>query len=105
MIILTGHNNMPYLFTHDDNDNLTFIEKMDAAKKKEDTGTMSAMAKFRTMDKKGQGADESSGSSLNTTHQNAIKWVSTMENIRKIILHFSWYLNSDQGPSEYVESG
>jgi hypothetical protein len=65
---------MPYLFNHDDNDKLTFIEKMDAAKKKEDSGTMSAMAKFRTLDKKGQGSDDASGSSsLNTTHQNAIK--------------------------------
>jgi len=63
---------MPYLFCHDDKDMLTFIEKLDAAKKKEDTGTMSAMAKFRTLDKKG--ADETdSGSTIHTVHQNAIK--------------------------------
>lgn len=75
-IVAAGHNNMPYLFTHDDNDKLTFIEKFDAAKKKEDSGTMSAMAKFRTMDKKGQGADEADGgSAINTVHQNAINKV------------------------------
>lgn len=67
---------MPYLFSHDDNDKLTFIEKFDAAKKKEDSGTMSAMAKFRTMDKKGQGADQADGAStVHTVHQNAIKYV------------------------------
>ena len=42
--------------------------------KKEDTGTMSAMAKFRTLDKKGQGSDEADGKdSVKTTHKNAVK--------------------------------
>ncbi|XP_031554175.1 actin-related protein 2/3 complex subunit 1A-like [Actinia tenebrosa] len=91
-IVAAGHNNLPYLFTHDDNDKLTFIEKMDAPKKKEDTGTMSAMAKFRTLDKKGQGADESSSSSSNTTHQNAIN---------KLEL----YSGTKDGATKFVTSG
>ena len=49
-------------------------QKLDVPKKKEDAGAVSAMAKFRTMDKRAQSADESgSGSGVNTTHQNAIK--------------------------------
>lgn len=67
---------MPYVFCHDGSDNLTYVEKLDAAKKKEDSGTMSAMAKFRTMDKKGQGANEvDGGSAIHTVHQNAVKYV------------------------------
>ena len=65
-----GHDFMPMLFTHDDNGNLTFIAKMDAAVKKEEE-TVSAMAKFRSMDKHALGHKESK--SL-TTHMNAIRY-------------------------------
>ncbi|EDO30959.1 predicted protein [Nematostella vectensis] len=70
-IVAAGHNNMPYLFTHDDNDKLTLIGKLDAPKKKEDSGAISAMAKFRSLDKQGQSAEEGVSSS-NTTHENSI---------------------------------
>ena len=60
---------MPLLFNCDDSGQLTFIQKLDVEKKKE-TETMSAMAKFRTMDK--QASTGSSGKDVNTTHQNAI---------------------------------
>lgn len=62
------------MFSHDDKDSLSLGQKLDVPKKKEDAGAVSAMAKFRTMDKRAQSADESgSGSGVNTTHQNAIK--------------------------------
>ena len=65
---------MPILFSHDDNGQLTFIQKLDVPGKKEESGTMSAMAKFRTLDKRGQGSDEAGGmASVKTTHKNAIK--------------------------------
>ena len=49
-------------------------QKLDVPKKKESSGTVSAMAKFRTMDKQAQSADESgAGSGVQTTHRNAIK--------------------------------
>ena len=61
---------MPMLFTHDDKGQLTFIKKLDTAEKKE-TGAVSAMAKFRTLDKQAQSTDDTS--TVNTTHKNAIK--------------------------------
>jgi len=65
---------VPILFSHDDNDNLTMGQKLDAPKKKEASGTVSAMAKFRTLDKQAQSADDSAaGPGVQTTHQNAIK--------------------------------
>ena len=72
---MAGYDYVPILFSHDDNDSLSLGQKLDVAKKKEDSGAVSAMAKFRTLDKKAQSADESgSGTGVNTTHQNAIKW-------------------------------
>lgn len=72
---MAGYDYVPILFSHDDNDSLSLGQKLDVPKKKEDSGAVSAMAKFRTMDKRAQSADESgSGSGVNTTHQNAIKW-------------------------------
>ena len=72
---MAGYDYVPILFSHDDKDSLSLGQKLDVPKKKEDSGAVSAMAKFRTMDKRAQSADESgSGSGVNTTHQNAIKW-------------------------------
>ena len=65
---------MPILFTHDDNDKLTITQKLDVPQKKEDSGAVSAMAKFRSMDKQAQSVDDSAGGTgVYTTHKNAIK--------------------------------
>ena len=73
-LVIPGYDYIPILFSHDDNDTLSKGEKLDVPKKKETSGTVSAMAKFRTMDKQAQSADDSgSGTGVHTTHQNAIK--------------------------------
>jgi hypothetical protein len=69
MFHFTGHDYVPLLFSVDDAGKLTFNQKLDVSKKKE-SETMSAMAKFRTMDKEASTGD--SGKGVNTTHQNAI---------------------------------
>ena len=72
--VTPGYDYVPILFGHDDNDALTPGQKLDVAKKKESSGTVSAMAKFRTMDKQAQSSDDSgTGTGVHTTHQNAIK--------------------------------
>ena len=68
---ILGYDYVPILFNHDDNDTLSGGQKLDIPKKKESSGTVSAMAKFRTMDKRAQSADDSeSGTGVQTTHQN-----------------------------------
>lgn len=75
-IVTAGYDYIPILFSHDDNDTLSTGQKLDVPKKKESSGTVSAMAKFRTMDKQAQSADDSgSGTGVHTTHQNAISQV------------------------------
>lgn len=65
---------MPILFKHDASDKLSMVQKLDVPKKKEGGGNVSAMAKFRTLDKQAQSAEESSsGTGVHTTHQNAIR--------------------------------
>ena len=64
-----GHDYVPLLFSCDDSGQLTFNQRLDMVEKKE-SETMSAMAKFRTMDKQASTGDSGKGS--NTTHQNAI---------------------------------
>lgn len=73
IFISLGYDYVPVLFSHDDNDSLTMGQKLDVPKKKESTGTVSAMAKFRTLDKQAQSADDSAADAgVKTTHQNAI---------------------------------
>jgi len=75
-IITAGYDYVPVLFSHDDSDSLTMGQKLDVPKKKESTGTVSAMAKFRTLDKQAQSADDSAADAgVKTTHQNAITQV------------------------------
>ena len=70
----TGFDYVPILFKHDGNDNLSMVQKLDVPKKKEGGGNVSAMAKFRTMDKQAQSSDEgSAGTGVHTTHKNAIR--------------------------------
>jgi len=91
-IIAAGHDYMPMLFTHDDKGQLTFIKKLDTAQKKE-AGAVSAMAKFRTMDKQAQSAEDSSSrATVNTTHKNAINQI-------KI------YQGTKAGATKFVTSG
>lgn len=75
IFIASGYDYVPVLFSHDDSDSdsLTMGQKLDVPKKKESTGTVSAMAKFRTLDKQAQSADDSAADAgVKTTHQNAI---------------------------------
>lgn len=88
-IVTAGHNYMPMLFTHDDNGQLTFIKKLDTAEKKE-AGAVSAMAKFRNLDKQAQSSEETSA--VNTTHKNAINSVQV-------------YQGSKAGATKFVTSG
>lgn len=69
---MLGHDYVPLLFNCDDGGQVTFIQKLDMEKKKE-SETMSAMAKFRTLDKQASSGNSEKG--VNTTHQNAITWV------------------------------
>nr|CCQ18622.1 Actin-related protein Arp2/3 complex, subunit ARPC [Sycon ciliatum] len=69
-IIAGGHDCSPYLFRHDDNAELTALQKLDVVKAKS-AGTSSAMDKFRSLDKKGSTESTDSGRSA-STHQNSI---------------------------------
>ena len=64
-----GHDFLPMLYVDNDDGSLSFVAKLDAAIQKE-AETMSAMAKFRSMDKQALGT---SSSKSVTTHLNAIK--------------------------------
>ncbi|XP_028395299.1 actin-related protein 2/3 complex subunit 1A-like [Dendronephthya gigantea] len=72
-VVAGGHDYVPLLFSVDDAGQLTFNQKLDVAKKKE-SEAMSAMAKFRTMDKEASTGD--SNKAVNTTHQNSISQIS-----------------------------
>lgn len=59
------------VFSHDGNNKVTFMAKLDQpAKKGDEEETMSAMQRFRSLDKRATGTKESK--SL-TTHTNVIK--------------------------------
>ena len=73
MLYNLGHDYVPMSFSHDDNNKLIFMAKLDQAAKKsgDEEETMSAMQRFRSLDKKATtGAKDSK--SL-TTHNNLIK--------------------------------
>lgn len=72
-VVAAGHDYVPLLFNCDDGGQVTFIQKLDVEKKKE-SETMSAMAKFRTLDKQASSGNSEKG--VNTTHQNAIIQIS-----------------------------
>lgn len=84
ILYIQGHNFLPMVFTVDADSKLSFVAKLDAAVRKE-AETMSAMAKFRSMDKQALGAASSKSV---TTHQNAIKYVQLLHyNILPFDLH------------------
>ena len=59
------------VFTHDGNNKVSFLAKLDSpAKSGDDEETMSAMDKFRSLDKRATIAKESKSA---TTHTNVIK--------------------------------
>lgn len=66
-----GHDFIPMVFSVNADNQLSTPTKLDAAVQKE-AETMSAMAKFRSMDKQAWG---SSSSKAVSTHENAIKYV------------------------------
>ena len=66
-----GHDFVPMVFTHDNNNKLSFISKLDQPVKKGGDETMSAMQRFRSMDKRATTGEGESKSQ--TTHTNAIK--------------------------------
>jgi len=66
-LVCAGHDNIPSLYNVV-GENVVFGARLDVTKKKE-TGGMSAMARFKQLDKTGDKLDDSK---LGTTHQNAI---------------------------------
>lgn len=68
-IVAAGYDCYPVLWSHDDNDQLTYINKLDQSEKKA-SGQLSAMEKFRGLDKRASAGQ--SDTSLECTHQNAI---------------------------------
>eukprot|EP00794_Sanderia_malayensis_P005918 gene5918-6604_t len=70
-----GHDFLPMVFAVDGNGELSFVAKLDAAVQKE-AEAMSAMAKFRSMDKQALGTATTKSV---TTHANSIKQLSVYE--------------------------
>lgn len=87
-IVGAGHDYVPMVFSHDDNNKLTFMAKLDQPAKKsgDEEETMSAMQRFRSLDKKATTGGKESKSL--TTHTNLIKQLSVYEsgggNVSKI---------------------
>jgi len=74
--IAAGHDYVPMSFSHDDNNKLTFMAKLDQPAKKsgDEEETMSAMQRFRSMDKRATTGAKQDKST--TTHNNMIKQLS-----------------------------
>ncbi|XP_041378819.1 actin-related protein 2/3 complex subunit 1A-like [Gigantopelta aegis] len=75
-IVTGGYDCYPVLWSHDDNNQLTFINRLDQAEKKT-TGQLSAMEKFKGMDKRATAG--ASDTALDATHQNSITQISKFE--------------------------
>lgn len=73
-VVAAGHDCTPVLYSGDDNNKWTYVDKLDHSKKKA-AGGNSAMNKFRQMDSRGQESDSGS-TTLDTVHQNAITEIS-----------------------------
>jgi actin related protein 2/3 complex subunit 1A/1B len=69
-LVVAGHDCWPALYNHDDQDKLTFINKLNVSSKKAGGGAMSAMDKFRHMDKRATTTGVKT--ELESTHQNTI---------------------------------
>jgi len=75
-LVAAGHDYVPMTFSHDDNNKLTFMAKLDqpAQKSGDEEETMSAMQRFRSLDKRATTGAKQDKSS--TTHNNMIKQLS-----------------------------
>jgi len=68
-ILAAGHGCCPMLYSVEDSGRLSFVTKLDVSTKK-DTSSLSAMRKFRSMDRTAR--CDSSDTTLSTLHQNTI---------------------------------
>jgi len=86
-LVAGGHDFVPMVFTHDGN-KVSFVAKLDqaAAKSGDEEETMSAMERFRSLDKRALGAKEAK--SL-TTHTNAIVQMSIYAGSKDNVTKFS----------------
>jgi len=86
-VVAAGHDFIPMVFTHDDNNKLSFVAKLDQPiQKGDEEETMSAMDKFRSLDKRATTTKEAK--SL-TTHTNAIKQMSVYAGARESVTQIS----------------
>lgn len=69
-IVAAGHNFLPMVYMYNDDKTITSIGKLDEPSKASDDDTVSAMQRFRNLDKK---ATESKDAKSLTTHTNIIK--------------------------------
>ncbi|XP_060232210.1 actin-related protein 2/3 complex subunit 1A isoform X2 [Meriones unguiculatus] len=76
-IVAAGHDCCPMLFSYDDLGGLSFVSKLDVPKQSVQRN-MSAMERFRNMDKRATTEDRNS-TALETLHQNSITQVSIYE--------------------------
>jgi actin related protein 2/3 complex subunit 1A/1B len=86
-LIVAGHDCQPYMYNHDDKDSLTFFNTLDKGKQQKAESTFSAMAKFKGLDKRAE--EKSSGTELNTVHQNAITAISIVSGERGSVKSFA----------------
>lgn len=84
-LIAAGHDCNPLLFIHDNN--LRFSHKLDVPKQKE-TGRVSAMDRFKSLDTRGQ-AGTGTETTLETKHQNTITQIASYAGERQGITKFS----------------
>ncbi|KAK2504618.1 hypothetical protein MC885_018227 [Smutsia gigantea] len=75
-VVAAGHDCCPMLFNYDDRGCLTFVSKLDIPKQSIQRN-MSAMERFRNMDKRATTEDRNTA--LETLHQNSITQVSVYE--------------------------
>lgn len=86
-LVAAGHDFIPMVFTHDGNNKVSFIAKLDQpVKKGGDEETMSAMDKFRSLDKRATGTKEAKSS---TTHTNTIVQLSVYQGERESVTKIS----------------
>ncbi|XP_013399042.1 actin-related protein 2/3 complex subunit 1A-like [Lingula anatina] len=85
-IVVAGHDCCPVLYSTDDQGKLAFVSKLDIPQEKEG-GTLSAMKRFQTLDKKATTDDASSD--LKTKHQNSITQLSVYSGSREQVTKFA----------------
>jgi len=86
-LVAAGHDCNPMLF-HDTGDSISFGCKLDQAKSGASTGKMSAMERFKQLDKKGTDTAKGAGD-LQTKHKNAILQVVRYGGDRNAVSQFS----------------